>query len=204
LAANVYDLRVREFTAFVLAGGKSTRMGTDKAFLDFRGKTLLQRALDTLRSLTPEVMIVGERNKYVAFAPVVEDVFRARGPLGGIHAALAATATDLNLLLAVDLPFVQKSLLSFLLNKAAQTDALAVVPRTDGYFQTLCAIFRKDFGQVAEESLQRGENKIDAVFERVKVMIVEEDELARRGFPSRMFSNLNTPQELQRAKRQRS
>ncbi len=178
-------------------------MGSDKAFLDFKGKTLLQRALDTLRDLTPEVMIVGERTKYSAVAPVVEDVFRARGPLGGIHAALAASATDLNLLLAVDLPFVQQSFLSFLVKKAAQTDALVVVPRVHGFFHPLCAIYRKDFGHAAEQSLQRGDNKIDHLFDQVKTVIVEEDEIARRGFSARMFSNLNTPQEFQQAKRRR-
>ena len=76
-----------EVTAFILAGGKSTRMGADKAFIEFEGRTLLARALDLARSVTSNVCIVGTREKFARFAPVVEDVFRDRGPLGGIHAA---------------------------------------------------------------------------------------------------------------------
>ena len=77
-----------DVTGFILAGGKSTRMGTDKAFIEFEGHTLLERALSLARSVTPDVRIVGAREKFAPFAPVVEDIFRERGPLGGIHAAL--------------------------------------------------------------------------------------------------------------------
>jgi len=67
---------VDDFTAFVLAGGKSTRMGVDKTLLELKGKSLLGRALDLLRSITPEVIIVGERSKFTRIGFVVEDVFR--------------------------------------------------------------------------------------------------------------------------------
>src|SRR6267378_5266072 len=79
-----------DVTAFILAGGKSTRMGTDKAFAALDGRTLLARALDLARSVAPDVRVVGDAAKFAAFAPVVEDVFRDCGPLGGIHAALRA------------------------------------------------------------------------------------------------------------------
>src|ERR1022692_1796718 len=100
------DASGRDVTAFILAGGKSTRMGADKAFVDYEGRTLLARALDLARSVTADVRIVGSREKFAPFAPVVEDVFRDCGPLGGIHAALRASLTELNLVLAVDTPFV--------------------------------------------------------------------------------------------------
>ena len=93
-------------TAFILAGGKSTRMGTDKAFVEYDGRTLLARALDLARSVTPDVRIVGSAEKFAPFAPVVEDIFCDCGPLGGIHAALRSSPTELNVMLAVDTPFV--------------------------------------------------------------------------------------------------
>ena len=77
-----------DVTAFVLAGGKSTRMGSDKAFLEFEDRTLLARALELAQSITPRVSIVGSREKFGKFAPVVEDIFPDCGPLAGIHAAL--------------------------------------------------------------------------------------------------------------------
>src|SRR6266849_10776941 len=104
--------------AFILAGGKSTRMGTDKAFVTLDGRTLLARALDLARSVTSEVRIVGSAEKFAAFGPVVEDVFRECGPLGGIHAGLRSSPAELNLVLAVDLPFVSAELFRFLIGRA--------------------------------------------------------------------------------------
>ena len=79
-----------DFTAFILAGGNSTRMGRDKAFVMLQGRTLLARALEVCRTVTSDVRIVGDRKKFAPFAPVVEDVFPGCGPLAGIHAALRA------------------------------------------------------------------------------------------------------------------
>lgn len=72
-----------DVAAFILAGGKSTRMGTDKAFVVLEGRTLLARTLDLARAVTADVRIVGAAEKFAAFAPVVEDVFSGCGPLGG-------------------------------------------------------------------------------------------------------------------------
>src|SRR5258708_8077782 len=93
-----------DVTVFILAGGKSTRMGTDKAFLEYQGRTLLARALDLARSVAFEVRIVGSQEKVAAFAPVVEDVFPDSGPRGGIHAALLAPVPELNLMLPLHPP----------------------------------------------------------------------------------------------------
>src|ERR1700740_2341073 len=98
-------------SGFVLAGGRSSRMGTDKAFLELDGRSLLVRSLELLRALTPEVCIVGPAEKFSAYGPVIEDVYARRGPLAGIQAALTASTTELNLILAVDLPLVTESLL---------------------------------------------------------------------------------------------
>ena len=203
LGRNVYHARVADLTAFVLAGGKSTRMGANKAFLVLDGKTLLDRALHTLRRLTPEVMIVGERSKFEQFGPVIEDVFRNRGPLAGIHAALTASATDLNLMMAVDLPFMQSRFLKYLLERAESTDAPVIVARAQGRLQPLCAVYRKDFQPSAERALLRGENKIDALFHEVKTLIVEEEEIVRRRCSPAIFDNVNTPAEFNRAKGRR-
>ena len=85
-------------TAFVLAGGKSSRMGSDKAFLELAGRSLLNRALDLARAVVPDVRIVGDAGKFAAFAPTVSDIYPARGPLGGIHAALTNSTTESNLI----------------------------------------------------------------------------------------------------------
>src|ERR1700693_1943525 len=169
---------VDDVTAFVLAGGKSTRMGKDKAFLEFRGRILLARALELAAGVGQEVRIVGDPRKFAAFGRVVEDIYRERGPLGGIHAALKSSSTELNLILAVDLPFVQPNFLNYLISVARETMALATVPRAGDGLQPLCAVYRREFAQAAEQSLARGKNKIDALFAEVQTRIVGPKELS--------------------------
>jgi molybdopterin-guanine dinucleotide biosynthesis protein A len=203
----VYDRGMRntsagEVTAFILAGGKSARMGVDKAFVDFDGRTLLARVLDVARSVTSDVRIVGSHEKFGAFAPVVEDVFRECGPLGGIHAALRASPAELNLMLAVDTPFVPELLLRYLIDHARSTpEARVVVPRAGGRWQPLCAIYRRDFADAAENALRAGCNRIDPLFDVVKTLVIEEEELTGAAFSPAIFRNLNTVEELEAEKR---
>jgi molybdopterin-guanine dinucleotide biosynthesis protein A len=186
---------VTNLTAFVLAGGKSTRMGSDKAFLPWADGTLLSRAMKLATSVTPNMRIVGDRKKFAGFGVVIEDIYRDRGPLGGIHAALSSTTTDLNLMLAVDLPLIEPRFLQFMIALAQATDAVVTVPYSDGVSQPLCAVYRRQFIKPAEQALQAGRNKIDALFAKVKTRIIEADEWAGAGFSTAMFRNLNTPQE---------
>jgi molybdenum cofactor guanylyltransferase len=186
-------------TAFVLAGGKSSRMGQDKAFLPFEGRTLLARALETASEVAPNPWIVGSPAKFAVFGPVVEDVYPEQGPLGGIHAALSQTATDLNLMVAVDMPFLQPDFLSFLIAQARTTGAMAVVPRTTKGLQPLCSIYRHSFAEIAERALRDGKNKITLLFSEVQTRVIELEELKRNGFAEEMFRNLNTPEDLEEA-----
>jgi molybdopterin-guanine dinucleotide biosynthesis protein A len=197
-----YDQRVKyalDVTAFILAGGKSSRMGSDKAFLQLRDETLLAHALKLAGAVTEEVKIVGDAMKFSAFGRVVEDVYRNRGPLGGIHAALSTSSTDLNLMLAVDLPFVDADFLRYLLSRARESSAMVTLPRAAGGLQPLCAIYQRAFCEVAEESLRNGRNKIDSLFAKVGTCVIDDDELVRAGFSSEMFRNLNTPDDLEKA-----
>jgi molybdenum cofactor guanylyltransferase len=198
---SVYDspmgnLPASDVTASILAGGKSTRMGTDKAFVEFEGRTLLARALDLGRSVSADVRIIGSTQKFASFASVVEDVFRGCGPLAGIHAALLASPTDLNLILAVDTPFISHAFLEYLVEQSKQASALAVVPHCDDHCQPLCAIYRRGFAVAAENAWRAGQNKIDPLFGVVPTRTIQQDELKNAGFGLGMFRNLNTPQEL--------
>ncbi|MGC1434443.1 MAG: molybdenum cofactor guanylyltransferase, partial [Terriglobales bacterium] len=139
-----------------------------------------------------------------AFGRVVEDVYRERGPLGGIHAALSGSTTELNLMLAVDLPFVTPAFLRYLLSRARESGAMVTVPRAGGGLQPLCAVYRRGFAEVAEQSLREGNNKIDSLFAGVETCVIEEDEFVGAGFSVEMFRNLNTPEELEKAKGERS
>lgn len=208
VSGSVYDRRMgdqpSDVAAFVLAGGKSTRMSADKAFVLLDGRTLLARALDVARSVTTDVSIVGDAVKFAVFAPVVEDVFRGCGPLGGIHAALRSSRAELNLMLAVDVPFVTRELLEYLITRARNAPATVTVPRIGGGWQPLCAVYPCEFAGAAEKALRTGQNKIDALFSEVRVQTIGEQELEAAGFSAKMFRNLNTLEELAEAGRLRS
>jgi molybdenum cofactor guanylyltransferase len=190
-------MQVADRAVFILTGGKSTRMGSDKAFVTLAGRTLLARMLDLARSVTPEVFIVGPREKYAPFAPVVEDVFPSCGPLGGIHSALRSSQKDLNLILAVDVPFLSLALLQYLITRAqGAPSALATVARSQQGWQPLCAVYRRNFAGLAEKALRAGHYKIDALFEAARVEAITPSELEAVGFAERIFRNLNTPEDL--------
>jgi molybdopterin-guanine dinucleotide biosynthesis protein A len=198
----LYHLHVSTGSAFILAGGRSTRMQADKAFLELGGRTLLVRTLELARMVAESVTVIGDPAKFAAFAPVVPDVYSDRGPLAGIHAALLRSQTDLNLMLAVDLPFLNPRVLNYLLLQAQASSALVTVPFTSGHYQPLCAVYRKDFAPVAQESLAQGRNKIDTLFPAISLRVIKEDELAAAGCNAAALRNVNTPEEWEQATRE--
>ena len=178
-------------------------MGADKALLNFGASTLLQRSLSLVRRVCTEVGIVGDSGRLADYGEVIADVYPGCGPLGGIHAALLHSSAELNLALAVDMPFVTRELLEYLFVTASESEALVVVPCTARGFQPLCAVYRRDFGAAAESALRAGKCKIDQVFANVRVQAIEEEELARAHFSEQMFFNVNTPEDLRVAREQR-
>ena len=176
-------------------------MGQDKAFLPFGSETLLSRALKLAGKVAEQVSIVGDAAKFAPFGTVVEDQYRDRGPLGGIHAALSATNAERNLILAVDLPFLERGFLEYLMKEAEKTKALATVSHAAGRFQPLCAIYRRGFAVLAKQALEKGRNKIDPLFEQTDARIISEDEIKAAAFSLEMFQNLNSPDDLEKALR---
>ena len=174
-------------------------MGTDKAFLEFRGRTLLERALSVIGRVCPSVAIVGNPAQFSNYGIVIEDVYSGCGPLAGIHAALVHSPADLNLMLAVDLPFVTEDLLSYLFWAAEESGALVTVPRTGKGLQPLCAVYRREFADAADLALRAGRYKIDAAFEGLPIRIIGEQELEKAGFSERNFFNINTPEDRRKA-----
>ena len=192
-------------------------MGRDKALLVLpTGETMLQRALALMRVVAEQAMVVGSPEIYVKHAPgvrIIQDAYPGRGPLGGIHAALCASETVLNLILGVDCPRLTPELLRFLLRVAAGTPQLVTVPRVGGRLQNVCAVYRKEFAQLAEPRLlaspastdaadpvafgSRRRTRVDLLIAEAPNRIVEEDELRAAGFGPELFVNVNTPEEFE-------
>jgi molybdopterin-guanine dinucleotide biosynthesis protein A len=190
-----------QVSGFVLAGGKSTRMGQDKAALSLNGHTLLEHALAVLRGVCRDVAILGKFELYGTLAPVYEDTFPGCGPLAGIHAALSNSQTQYNIIIAVDTPFIMPEFLSYLVERAIASAAVVTTPEIDDYTQPLCTVYSLDFLPIAERALISGCYKIVPLFPRDKTLVIREAELRRFAFATEMFENLNTPEDMARARR---
>lgn len=177
----------------------SSRMGADKAFLVFDGKTLLERTCNVVRETCGDATIIGDPAKFANYGTAIADVFPGCGPLAGIHAGLLQSRADLNLMVAVDMPFVSRELLSFLIGTAEVCEAIATVPRTKGGLQPLCAVYRREFVTIAEKALHAGKYKIDAAFTGLALRVIEEPELSAAGISEKSFFNMNTPDERRAA-----
>ena len=172
-------------------------MGCDKALLAAQGKTLLERTLVNAHTVAPRTVIVGPRDKYSDFGETIEDIYPDCGPLGGIHAALSSTDSDLNLVLSVDMPLLDPAFLAWFVALAAGAPEIAVVPDALGGLQPLCAVYRRSLREAAEDALRRGDYKIGHLFSRVPTRFVSETEIQSGGFSPQIFRNVNTREDYE-------
>ncbi|MFN8007175.1 MAG: molybdenum cofactor guanylyltransferase [Terriglobia bacterium] len=113
-------------SAFVLAGGKSSRMGRDKSLLTFCGRYLIEYAIEVLRHHTDDIRIIGDPDKYQFLKlPVLADRIASNGPLSGIYTGLDVARTEFSLFIACDMPLMRPEFLGLLLDHAARADAVA-------------------------------------------------------------------------------
>lgn len=200
---------VEGFEGFVLVGGASSRMGTDKARLVLDGRTFIERIALELLAVAGAVTIVGSNraggsegfNLGGRILPVVPDVFPEWGALGGLHAALSAARADWAFIVACDLPFVTRDLFLRLADLRGDHDAVAPVQQ-DGRPQPLCAIYRPaSCRQISEKLIKAGERRPVTLLQSVRTGWVGFEELADLGGASRFFENVNTPEDYARAQR---
>lgn len=188
-------------TGAVLAGGQSTRMGTNKALLPFGGGRIIELLLQTLRPLFPELAIVA--NDASAYrdlgVPVWPDRIPGRGALGGIHAAVANSRFPQTFCIACDMPCATGGVIAYLQRLAPDYDA--VVPRTAAGYEPLHAVYGKTCLPTMESLLGAGRLRIDELFPLVRARMVEEHELRPIDPLLRSFINLNTRDDLEAAVR---
>lgn len=186
-----------EVTGIILAGGQSKRMGTNKAFVRLNGKPLIDYVLDALQKVTANVMLsTGTESFHYKNLPVVKDVYPGCGPMGGIYSALRFSETELNLVLSCDMPFVSADLLNFLVEEATEHEADVTLPvDEEGYFQPLCAVYRKSMIPCFEQAILRQELKLKRMIEKVnfKMIAIENTD---KNYNSKAFLNMNTPEDV--------
>lgn len=177
-------------TGYLLAGGRSSRMGTDKALLELDGETLIERGVRTLSAVCADVWILGGTLDLDRFGQVLPDRLPGAGPLGGIVTALEHTATEQNVILAVDMPFLTSDVLQTLRGAAARSGSPAVIAVSAGRPQPLCGVYAKRLLPVLRQELDAGRGKIMSAL--LAAGHLEEVHFA----DEKPFRNLNTPEEL--------
>ena len=181
---------------FILTGGKSRRMGTDKSGLTLHGRTFIERIAGEMKGVTDNVRVVGGTGQQSL--PAIEDVFRDWGALGGVHAALNACQSGWALIVACDFPFVTSELFQRLSSLAGGNDAVAPV-QADGIPQPLCTLYRKTVCLArAEQMIKSGERKPIALLQSVNTRWVLFEDLADLTGAEHFFDNINTPEDYAR------
>jgi molybdopterin-guanine dinucleotide biosynthesis protein A len=199
----------RPCAAAILAGGRATRLhGADKGGLVIGGRTIRDRQLEALSGLVDDIFLIGgpATDQDVgpddrAGLPRLPDLTAARGPLGGIQTALHhAGDAACTLIVACDLPFVSRPFLAFLLARALEADAAdVVVPRSGDRLHPLCATYNRRVREAVDRRVASGALAVQALFDEVRVDIVEPEVVATFDPEGVMFWNVNTPDEYERA-----
>ncbi|MCL4263283.1 MAG: molybdenum cofactor guanylyltransferase [Anaerolineae bacterium] len=188
-------------TVAIQAGGKSSRMGVDKSFVLFNGRPLIEIVRDTVAGLGDELILI--TNKPEAYAhlglSMFGDLYPEQGPLGGIYTAVHHAQHPHTLIVACDMPWLNRYLLAYMLTLRETADV--IVPRWEKYPEPLHAIYHKNCLGPIEEKLNAQMLKITSFYGRVTVRFVEREEIERFDPDGRSFANINTPQELAQADR---
>lgn len=187
-------------TVAILAGGKSSRMGSDKSFVSVLGRPLIEHVLAQVSGLGDETLIVTNQPELYARlgVPLFGDVLPGKGALGGLYSALHAASQRHILCIACDMPFVVRPLLEHLIALAPQADV--VVPRLGGEVEPFRAVYARSCTAPILAALEAGQMRVISFFKDVRVRYVERDELARFDPQGLSFFNVNTPAELEQAR----
>lgn len=191
-------------TSIVLAGGRGSRLGREKHVETVAGRSLIERAIDRLSSLSPEILIViSERQSGASFASypparTVVDLYPGGGPLVGICTGLAHSSSFINLAVACDMPFLNADLLRHMVGLAPGFDV--VIPRIGDYREPLHAIYTRDCLEPMESMIRAGNRRIGDLFDLVRARYVEKEEIESFDPEHLSFFNVNTRVDLERAR----
>ena len=197
---------------FILAGGASSRMGRDKGLLDFGGVPLILHTARLLEPFVAEVIVVGSPRRYTALGLRTiadEDDAQARGgpgkpgrgPLAGIAAALAATHSRWNVIVACDLPYLSAEWLDWFLSRALRSRSDVVIPRTERGIEPLAAVYRRECGAPITAALARGVRKVSDAIEGLRLDFVYPREWDPIDPSGQVLRNMNAPEDYKEARK---
>ncbi len=182
-----------QITGIILAGGKSSRMGHDKALIKLENRTLLERAVEFCQSFCGEILISSNSDEHtVAGFPLVSDEFEDCGPLGGIYSCLKHSQNEWSFVISVDSPYVRPDFVSFLFSQKDGFDA--VVPVHKKGKEPLIALYHKKILPIIKSQLQLENFRMHYLLGEIKANYVDSKDWVEK-FP-RLFYNINYPKDL--------
>ena len=184
----------------ILAGGKSSRYGKNKALVNINGIPLIKRVLRVMESLFPSIVVITNTPDDYAFLslPMFEDKIKGLGPLGGIFTGLNVISKNAGFFVACDMPFLNSDLIRYLASVRQGFDV--VVPTFSGKFEALHSLYTQNCLPAIEQLIHDGVYQTIRLFQSVSVRYVEEHEMRRFDPELKSFSNINKPEELRKMK----
>lgn len=190
------DSKTKQINAYILAGGKSSRMGTDKGLLLFEGKAMIQYVIEQLQPVFEKLVIVSNNPEYEKFGlEVIPDLIKDIGPAGGIYTALKHSDTQLNFMVSCDMPFVTQEAIAFIIEN--KNDSQIILLENQGKLEPLFGIYAKDCEDIWLELIEQKIIKLQkmASYFKLKTIPVENNEIFKESF----FKNINTKEDFNNA-----
>jgi molybdopterin-guanine dinucleotide biosynthesis protein A len=193
--------RVAEMTGIILSGGKSRRMGENKAFLKVQGERLIDRTVRIFKSIFEEVVVV--TNDPLAYLDqdvmIVTDIVSGKGPLGGIYSGLFFSSFPSSFVAACDMPFLSEAFIRFMMDRAGEHDV--VVPETTDGLQPLHAVYSRKCLRGIVQLLEENHFKITELYGRFKTLKIHQEMILPYDPECLIFSNMNSPEDARKYSR---
>ncbi len=189
--------QTKQLTGIILCGGKSKRMGENKALLKINGKCIISYVVDILQPLCNEI-IISTNNKELDFLPYrkVNDIFNDIGPISGIFSALLKSTTNKNIVLSCDTPFINSNLLNQMLSYSHSYDI--VLPKFNNHLQTMTGFFSKNIIPAVNEEIGKGNYIPPKIYEKCKLKKIEIDK-RNPYYNENLFFNINSQDDYKKA-----
>jgi len=186
--------------AIILAGGKSSRFGTNKALYKLEQKPMLINIIEKLNPLFDKIYVIGDKNYDYNNLKNVEylaDEIPNKGPLGGLYTGLKATDSEYNYLQACDMPFVCKEYLEYMKNHIKiNSNYDAYIPEKNGYLEPFVGFYKKNIKDEVLDLIRQGKLNFDNLFEKIKINRIAEDKIEEIADTDRIFFNINKKEDL--------
>ncbi|RLC30455.1 MAG: molybdenum cofactor guanylyltransferase [Deltaproteobacteria bacterium] len=185
-------------TGVILAGGKSSRYGRNKAFVKIGGVCLIDRVVRVMRAVFRNIILITNTPDEYAYLglPMHADLIHGLGPIGGVYTGLSVIADEAAFFVACDMPFLKPELIRYILDCRAGFDV--VVPRISGMVEALHALYSRKCLDVVRKLIDAGQYQTLRVFDQVPVRYVEEEEIRRFDPDLGSFININRPRDVRR------